>query len=195
MENLNRKNTGISKKGFTLIELLIVIGILAILATTVVLVLNPAQILAEARDTQRISDLGSVQSAIGLMLATATNTPTFILGPNCTVANAVNLGLSGSCATVTSRAVDGTGWVGIDLTGTAGGPPLANLPADPTNSIVYYYAYKGVDSNKTYELNARLESKKLRVSMENDGGDKNTCQTYLEATCWYEIGTDPGLDL
>ena len=34
------------KKGFTLIELVIVIGILAILATVVVLVLNPAQLLA-----------------------------------------------------------------------------------------------------------------------------------------------------
>lgn len=64
------------KKGFTLIELLIVIGILAILATTVVLVLNPAQILAETRDTQRISDLGTVNSAIGLYLATVAN-PTF----------------------------------------------------------------------------------------------------------------------
>jgi prepilin-type N-terminal cleavage/methylation domain-containing protein len=41
-------------KGFTLIELLIVIAILAILATAVVLVLNPAQILAQARDAQRI---------------------------------------------------------------------------------------------------------------------------------------------
>src|SRR3989338_7505949 len=64
------------RKGFTLIELLIVIGILAILATTVVLVLNPAQILAESRDTQRVSDLGAVQSAIGLYLATVAS-PTF----------------------------------------------------------------------------------------------------------------------
>ncbi len=63
----------IKTKGFTLIELLIVIGILAVLATTVVLVLNPAQILAETRDTQRISDLGSVNSAIGLYLATVSN--------------------------------------------------------------------------------------------------------------------------
>ena len=60
------------KKGFTLIELLIVIAILAILATTVVLVLNPAQILAQARDAQRISDLSSIKSAIALYLATAT---------------------------------------------------------------------------------------------------------------------------
>lgn len=71
----NKKNKKM-KKGFTLIELLIVIGILAILATTVVLVLNPAQILAESRDTQRVSDLGTVNSALGLYLATVPN-PTF----------------------------------------------------------------------------------------------------------------------
>ena len=53
-------------KGFTLIELLIVIAILAILATTVVLVLNPAQILAETRDGQRLNDMGTLQSAISL---------------------------------------------------------------------------------------------------------------------------------
>ncbi len=58
------------KKGFTLIELLIVIGILAILATTVVLVLNPAQILAETRDTQRLSDFDSIKSAIALWTST-----------------------------------------------------------------------------------------------------------------------------
>ena len=34
-----------TKKGFTLLELLIVIGILSILSTTVVLVINPAQLL------------------------------------------------------------------------------------------------------------------------------------------------------
>ncbi len=70
-----------SVKGFTLIELLIVIAILAILATAVVLVLNPAQILAQARDSQRISDLSSVKSAIALYLATTTSTPTMTAGP------------------------------------------------------------------------------------------------------------------
>ncbi|MGC9603563.1 MAG: type II secretion system protein, partial [Minisyncoccia bacterium] len=41
--------------GFTLIELLVVIGILGTLATAVVLVLNPAQLLAQARDSTRLS--------------------------------------------------------------------------------------------------------------------------------------------
>jgi type IV pilus assembly protein PilA len=43
------------KAGFTLIELLIVIGVLAILATVVVLVLNPTEMFKQARDSQRLS--------------------------------------------------------------------------------------------------------------------------------------------
>ena len=60
----------VQKKGFTLIELLIVIGILAILIAAVVVVLNPAQLLKQARDSQRMSDVGSLESAINLYLAT-----------------------------------------------------------------------------------------------------------------------------
>ncbi|MDP2704751.1 MAG: prepilin-type N-terminal cleavage/methylation domain-containing protein, partial [bacterium] len=57
------------KKGFTLIELLIVIGILGILAAAVVVVLNPGELLAQARDGTRLADLDSVRSAYSLYLA------------------------------------------------------------------------------------------------------------------------------
>ncbi len=45
-----------SRESFTLIELLVVIAILAVLATAVVLVLNPSQLLAQGRDSTRLSD-------------------------------------------------------------------------------------------------------------------------------------------
>ena len=181
------------KKGFTLIELLIVIAILAILATVVVLVLNPAQLLAEARDGQRLSDMSSVSSAINLYLATNSN-PTLTAGPFSEINAACGLG-SGTCTVRTVYTVAGAGWVGVDLTGATGGSPLATLPRDPTGSATYQYAYAGDNTTKTFELNARLESTKHRTKMTSDGGDDNTCTTYTETTCWFETGTKPGLNL
>lgn len=53
-------------KGFTLIELLIVIGIIAVLSVVVLLTLNPAELLRQSRDSNRISDLGTLKSALAL---------------------------------------------------------------------------------------------------------------------------------
>jgi len=188
-----------TRKGFTLIELLIVIGILAILATTVVLVLNPAQILAESRDTQRMSDLGSLQSAIGLTFATASNATAVFVNdqPKCTFASGVHGFTSTTVCAVSasSRAVDGTGWVGLNLSLASGGAPLGNLPYDPTNNATYFYAYIGDSANSSYLIKGRLESLKLRDNMKNDGGQDSACTSYTGVDCFYEVGTDPGLNL
>ncbi len=64
--------------GFTLLELLIVIAILAILSVALVLVLNPAETLKKARDSQRISDLSTIKTAIGLYMTTVS--PTYLGG-------------------------------------------------------------------------------------------------------------------
>lgn len=62
-----------NKKGFTLLELLIVIGIIAILSVVVILVLNPAETLKKSRDTQRMSDLATLKTALGLYLTVVPN--------------------------------------------------------------------------------------------------------------------------
>jgi len=179
-------------KGFTLVELLIVIGILAVLTAAVVVVLNPAQLLAQARDSQRMSDLEAVTSAVTFYLVTA-DSPTLNTTTTCMVGTS-NSGVS--CVTVTSLAVTGTGWVRVNLASSTGGSPLATLPTDPVNSTNYYYAYGSDDTNKVFELNTRLESTKYREQMKNDGGNDGTCTgTYTDVTCYYETGTDPGFDI
>jgi prepilin-type N-terminal cleavage/methylation domain-containing protein len=194
------------KKGFTLLELLIVIGILAVLSTAVVLVLNPAQLLAEARDSQRLSDLSAVQSAIALYLITATS-PDLVNGDPSGVTSTVtvagahcpfNTSSTAPCVEITSAPglVDGSGWVKAVLTKTTGGSPLAVLPSDPSNVGAYYYAYTATSGPLTFEVNARLESIKFRDKMTQDGGDNNVCAgDYTDTTCYYETGTAPGLNL
>lgn len=51
------------QKGFTLIEILLVIGIIAVLATVVIVALDPATRFADARDSRRLSDIQSILSA------------------------------------------------------------------------------------------------------------------------------------
>lgn len=58
MEKINTKN------GFTLIEILIVVGIIAVLATVVLVAVNPARQFKLARDTQRTSNVNAILNAI-----------------------------------------------------------------------------------------------------------------------------------
>lgn len=57
------------QEGFTLIEILVVIGIIAVLATIVIIAINPARQFAQARDTQRLSNLNAILNAIGQNVA------------------------------------------------------------------------------------------------------------------------------
>lgn len=53
-----------NQKAFTLLEILLVIGIIAVLATVVIVSLDPAMRFRDARDSRRLSDIQSVLSAV-----------------------------------------------------------------------------------------------------------------------------------
>ncbi len=56
-------------KGFTLIEILVVIGIIAVLAAIVIIAINPARQFAQARNSQRVSNLNTLLNGLGQNLA------------------------------------------------------------------------------------------------------------------------------
>lgn len=187
-----------NKRGFTLIELLIVIGIIAVLATAIILILNPAQLFAQARDSQRISDLGSLKSAIALYLSTVTginlgnSANCYIYQPSSGTIGA-NCGArhTGTNIVTASLSSDGTGWVPINFNAIPGGAPLSALPKDPRNDSTYFYSYAGNSTFGTFELNGNMESTRYsRAGSDDvesaDGGNQADV---------YEIGNDPGLDI
>ncbi len=196
------------KKGFTLIELLVVIAILAILATVIVVVINPAELLKQARDTTRISDTAAMNNAIALYIADVVSpdldTSQTICGSSagatstnviCTAASTSTSPLvNTTCTANTMTTVAGAGWLAVNFTSVSSGSPMSRLPLDPVNSTTYFYAYGCNNTDLTYEINANMESNKysnasLNTSVERnayDGGSNNN---------WYEIGNDPGLAL
>ncbi len=186
-----------TRKGFTLIELLIVIGILAVLATITILVLNPAQLFAQGRDSQRISDVGTARDAINLYLATVSSPVLDTVG-TCgtnywaTIAAAPeNFSGTPTQHANVARTIDGTGWIPVNFTNVSGGSPLAALPVDPTNTTALYYSYICNTANTTFEINAIMESQRYAAGGTDDveGGDGG------DNVNVYEAGNDPGLDL
>ena len=172
-------------KSFTLVELLIVIGILAVLSAAIVVVLNPAELLKQARDSKRLQDLTSIDQSLSVSqaiyadidLGTASTVYVSIADTSATCANlglpSLPSGWAYNCVTSANLInTDGTGWVPVNFqdTNLVGAVQLTSLPLDPTNttSTGLYYTYTPGGS---WELNTLIESDKYRATTDNDGGD------------------------
>lgn len=194
------------RKGFTLIELLIVIGIIAILAVAVILVLNPTQLLKEGRDSTRMSDMSTLNSAIALYLADQTP------GSWTQVANCARSSITGgvgvpktntatsTCTASSSQVVTGAGWIPIDFSSVTGGTVINKLPIDPVNdntsctvssdvsgSLTHcVYIYRSSTTVGRYLLETNMESTKY-----SSGGPKDVESTDGGVISqWYEVGSN-----
>src|SRR3989344_6751548 len=167
------------KSGFTLIELLLVVGVLGVILTVTVLLINPIEFLKQSRDAVRISDLRATNDALNLIQVynpSALGSPDNIIyvslpsatSPSCDPSLPTPPGgWSYNCETEADyRRVDGNGWIPVNFTSLSIGSPLSALPIDPINTAtdgLYYTFVKG-----SWELNAQMESLAY-----NDGGEKN----------------------
>ena len=166
------------KTGFSLIEVLIVIAIISTLAFVIVTLVNPVEMGRKSRDAKRLSDLGTIKRAIDLALA---DKKTLSLTDIITINSVTD--------------IDGNG---LDIS-----KYLPTIPKDPSysasggdvrvvlknctsatankNSMVYEYKSDG----STYVLRARFESLGSCTTITEDGYPSD----------YYELGTDPGLNL
>jgi prepilin-type N-terminal cleavage/methylation domain-containing protein len=205
-----------SSQSFTLLELLIVIAILAILAATILLVLQPQELLKQARDANRISSLKQLSNSINFALTETggtldmdgsfsntckgeTNQTIYLslIDTTTTCQNLINQGYLASpptnwhyhCPTSTTyqTKTNGLGWLPIDFSQVSS-LQISHLPIDPKNQAQnqLFYSYICDNTNKTFELDPVLESKKFRAwgskdRVTTDGGDSYDL---------YEVGTD-----
>jgi prepilin-type N-terminal cleavage/methylation domain-containing protein len=207
----HRRGDDTNVQGFTLIELLVVIAILAVLAVVVIITLNPAGLLQESRDSNRLSDMATLNSAIGISLtdnsteslgsantiyvSIADPAATSTLGDQCQGLNLLSLPTSSytyhCAASSTFRNADGTGWIPVNLQANTFGSSLTELPIDPidTSSSRLYYTYE-TNGNGRYEVTTPFESPKYKLGGSNDqiSGDGGSLASI------YEKGSKLGLE-
>jgi prepilin-type N-terminal cleavage/methylation domain-containing protein len=141
----------IARSGFTLIELLIVIAILGVLATVVLIAINPLQNLAKARDSGRQSTVGQLGHALEAY-ATSNNgnyipeSANWISGGAAGTVNLVNAGEISTVPGLVAYSISGISacsgsfpqnGICYNATTAAGGGPVvvyARLEANASNS-------------------------------------------------------------
>lgn len=180
------------KRGFTLIEILVVIAILAALALVVVMTLNPSELLKQSRDSNRMSDLTTLNNAINLYISD-TGAAAAIGAANTCYAHASSsvvcsnrFATGGTASTSASTAGNGTGWLPVNFNAISSGAPVSNLPVDPKNDTTYFYAYKPDTITLRYKLDAKMESKQYRSG---GGGDVESTDGGTNPNL-YEVGTE-----
>lgn len=203
-------------KGFTLLELLIVIAVIAVLSAILIFILDPTETLSKSRDAQRISDLGSLKTAVGIYLTTVptpqidgtTGTKQakcvggggtiteFLSIPSTSVVTAPfpsGFTAFGQTTVASSTASDGTGWVPVNLGAITGGSPISNMPIDPSNTVTALGALADTDLLYRYACNKTPLTFELDTKLESIAfttADNRGSKDGGNNATLYEVGTN-----
>jgi prepilin-type N-terminal cleavage/methylation domain-containing protein len=159
-----------SSYGFTLIELMVVIAVVAVLAGSLVMAINPQSIVQKSRDAKRMQDIDTLAKALSLALAEGE------------IQLSVNSSSCTSCKSNNGTLVtSGSGYVKfvipVDKTGLT--KYLSTLPVDPLNTGNYVYTFGSTLND--FELNTVFEHADNLPRMTTDGGNGSAV---------YEVGTN-----
>lgn len=187
---MNKHNK--TKRGFTLIELLVVIAIIAILMVAVVITLNPSELLKQSRDSNRLSDMATLKTAISLYQADVATTTALATTGTCyasaTATTCVSGGLGGFItasaqgANDGARTVGGAGWVPLNFNLISSGAPITQLPIDPLNTAAAYFYGFEASGTALFKLTMKTESTKFTQGGTGDveSTDGGTYPAYYE---------------
>ncbi|OGK13007.1 hypothetical protein A3A93_04040 [Candidatus Roizmanbacteria bacterium RIFCSPLOWO2_01_FULL_38_12] len=164
------------KKGFTLVELVIVIGVIAIIATILLISLNPAETQRKARDTARLKDINTLQGIIEQALNDSVPICAGAAGGTAACRS------DGNGVTTASQQPCAANWTGVNLCTYARTVPADPLniasarcvggtvpPGTATNDCFMYYWLDVF--GQSYEINVRMESLGNAARIVNDGGN------------------------
>ena len=136
-----------SQKGFTLIEIITALGVLAVLASIALVVINPVAQFQKAQDARRKSDLAQIQRALEAYYQDFGQYPSF----------------TGCCQTsspgefpFTINTGEGDRNDAIEW-GTTWAPYMDILPVDPNSSKFYVYWSDANNGFQTYRIYASLD--------------------------------------
>jgi type IV pilus assembly protein PilA len=139
------------KAGFTLIEILVVIGIIAVLATIVIVAINPARQFAQARNTQRTSNLNTILNAVGQNLAD--NKGVALSATTCTGIGAGGVPTVNPMNSASGRTIGTPGSATVVDLSCLVPTYVTSIPIDPTNGTATDTKYTiQVDANGRYSV-------------------------------------------
>lgn len=166
-----------------MVELLIVMATVAALAVIVILVLNPSQLLKQARDSTRLADLAALNKAIGISQTSlsssgsgSTTTLYLSLADASSTCGSYALpalmqGRTYHCVPAdSSTRVDGMGWIPLSFLTDSSVTAIHKLPVDPVNSASGDLYYRFMTGGTSWKVSARLESAKMASAAISDGG-------------------------
>lgn len=134
-------STNVRRRGFTLIELLIVIAVIAILAASLFVALNPAKRFQDARNSKRTQDAEAIVA--GLKAYQVDNNGSYPAAVSAlTVDTAYTIGTNGAAGCNTGCSAKTTAAACVDLAGLVTGGYIGSVPKDPstgTDALTDYY--------------------------------------------------------